>query len=65
VKNKKAVLIAVFIVLFLIVCFFSGTLGASAQPASSCEKCHTNETVLKASYTPAKQEGAAAEEGEG
>lgn len=64
-KGKGKALFLIFAVLCLVVRFFNGTLWASAQDTSSCEKCHTNETVLKTFYKPPEAAESTAEEGEG
>jgi len=64
-SKKGTALFMSFTILSLIVYFCGDLLAATARGATSCEKCHTNDAVLKTLYKPPKVEAAAAEEGEG
>jgi hypothetical protein len=56
----------IFVILTVMTAFSSEPVLAVAREPSSCEKCHTNDAVLKTLYKPPKVEaGAAVEEGEG
>jgi len=65
-RKKGTTVFLMFTILSLIGYFCSDLLWASTRGTSSCEKCHTNDAVLKTLYKPPKVEaGAAVEEGEG
>jgi hypothetical protein len=59
-RTRKTILQALVLPLLVVCWAHTGFTGQM----SSCEKCHTDETLLKKAYTPPKQ-AAVAEEGEG
>jgi len=65
-KRKGIAVFLIFVILSWMAYSSNDLLWASSRGPSSCEKCHTDDTVLKTLYKPPKAEGAApVEEGEG
>ena len=65
-KRKGTAVFLVCMILSWVAYCFNDALWAASQEMSTCEKCHTNDVVLKTLYKPPTVEAAAAvEEGEG